>query len=399
MGEHLRKGAAVADYLRDLQIGQPETQSAPSGGNQRRKRAHPAGGKRQRVGVLTFHRCINYGSYWQARCLVEGLRARGLDAVLLEHHSREVNSAEWTCALQPVLPTTVPWQDYPRYAWKSLRFAPLFRALPRSRRFPLGQPGEMEHFHAIVVGSDEVWNLAHPWYGGCTLFYGEGLKTDRLVSYAASFGNMDADAGLDPFWVRRLERFDAISVRDANSQQLVREALGKEPPLVLDPCLQFPPALEGRARLPRKPYLAVYGHNFTPDFGAQVRAWARENGCVVVSIGYRNDFADRQWITANPRDFANFIAGAQAVATNFFHGCVFSLLNAKPFAAQVTGYRSNKLEGLMSALGAERHLLEEGSPIRQFTECLGNPLNPQIFRRLEELRRGSTAYLDEALPG
>ena len=30
-----------------------------------------------KVGVLTFHRCINFGSYWQARCLVEGLRSRG----------------------------------------------------------------------------------------------------------------------------------------------------------------------------------------------------------------------------------------------------------------------------------------------------------------------------------
>src|SRR5690349_8232637 len=41
-----------------------------------------------KIGVLTFHRCINYGSYWQARCLVDGLRARGHDAVLLDHHSR-----------------------------------------------------------------------------------------------------------------------------------------------------------------------------------------------------------------------------------------------------------------------------------------------------------------------
>ena len=37
-----------------------------------------------RVGVLTFHRCINYGSYWQARCLVEAIAARGHDAVLLD---------------------------------------------------------------------------------------------------------------------------------------------------------------------------------------------------------------------------------------------------------------------------------------------------------------------------
>jgi hypothetical protein len=49
----------------------------------------------QRIGVLTFHRCINYGSYWQARCLVEGLRERGHDAVLLDHNSACTNVAEW----------------------------------------------------------------------------------------------------------------------------------------------------------------------------------------------------------------------------------------------------------------------------------------------------------------
>ena len=30
-----------------------------------------------KVGILTFHKCINNGSYWQARCLVEHLRSRG----------------------------------------------------------------------------------------------------------------------------------------------------------------------------------------------------------------------------------------------------------------------------------------------------------------------------------
>src|SRR3546814_5805670 len=59
----------------------------------------------RKIGVLTFHRCINYGSYWQARCLVEGLRQRGHDAVLLDHDSPLVNRAEWRCALQPLLPT------------------------------------------------------------------------------------------------------------------------------------------------------------------------------------------------------------------------------------------------------------------------------------------------------
>ena len=62
-----------------------------------------------KIGVLTFHRCINYGSYWQARCLVEGLRAAGHDAILLDHVSERVNRAEWRCALSPHLPAPTAW--------------------------------------------------------------------------------------------------------------------------------------------------------------------------------------------------------------------------------------------------------------------------------------------------
>ena len=55
-----------------------------------------------KIGVLTFHRCINYGSYWQARCLVEGLSALGHHAELLDHASARVDRTEWRCALRPV---------------------------------------------------------------------------------------------------------------------------------------------------------------------------------------------------------------------------------------------------------------------------------------------------------
>ena len=70
----------------------------------------------RKIGVLTFHRCINYGSYWQARCLVDGLRGRGHDAVLLDHRSVRVNRAEWKCALSPLLPAPTPPSEYPLYA-------------------------------------------------------------------------------------------------------------------------------------------------------------------------------------------------------------------------------------------------------------------------------------------
>src|SRR3546814_4006286 len=67
----------------------------------------------RRLGVRTFHRCIDYGSYWQARCLVEGLRGMGVEAELLDHDSPRVTRAELRCALSPTLPQRTPRSDFP----------------------------------------------------------------------------------------------------------------------------------------------------------------------------------------------------------------------------------------------------------------------------------------------
>jgi hypothetical protein len=351
-----------------------------------------------KIGVLTFHRCINYGSFWQARCLTEGLRSRGHNAVILDHDSRRVNIAEWRCAFQPVLPTFVPEEDHPLYREKIRGFFRAFEILPMSARFQLDNPVEMEKYDVVVVGSDEVWNLTHPWFGGCPLFYGEGVRAERLVSYAASFGNYQASWGLEHSWAEKLASFDTISVRDENSQTLVRNATGELPEMVLDPCLQFPINLEGvNTSGFDEPYLALYGHNFSHSFAREIRQWANFKQIPIVSIGYRNDWADVQWITADPLEFAHFIAGAEAVATNFFHGCVFALANRKPFVCETTPYRNNKLRGLMSKIGGEKHLVVEGTPFADFHHQLSNPLGSAIVQKIESLRQSSNAYLDRAL--
>src|SRR3569623_2132122 len=157
-----------------------------------------------KVGVLTFHKCINYGSYWQARCMVAALRARGHDAELLDHDSDDVRRAEVRCALQPKLPARTPRRELGKNAEKARRFYAPIAALPLSRRFPLHEPTAATAYDAIVVGSDEVWNFRHPWYGSEPIFFGDGLKTDRLVSYGASFGNHSAWDGIHPAWARKL---------------------------------------------------------------------------------------------------------------------------------------------------------------------------------------------------
>jgi hypothetical protein len=354
--------------------------------------------KSLKIGVLTFHRCINYGSYWQARSLAEGLRFRGHDAVILDHYSPRINIAEWKCAYQPVLPTPVPAADRSLYREKIKGFFRAFESLPLSTRFSLHNPTEMEHYDLVVVGSDEVWNLFHPWYGRHPFFYGEGIRADRLISYAASFGNYDAAWQLEKRWAERLQNFSCISVRDANSQEIVQDALGYLPQMVLDPCLQFTVEPEQRDNKKfERPYAAVYGHNFSRSFISQIKSWAGERKLPLISIGYRNDWADEQWITADPHDFAHFISHTEALVTNFFHGCVFALRNAKPFVCETSPYRGNKLQGLMAKIGGEKYLLKEDTPADIYKERLNNQLDEVILKKIDRLRQTSNEWLDQAL--
>ena len=215
-------------------------------------------GSPRKIGVLTFHRSINYGSYWQARCLVEGLHARGHDAELLDHDCERVRrcrarlrAAAGIAAANAPARSSRPMPPRPASSREAARVAAAVAPV-RSH-----EPEGAGEYDLIVVGSDEVWNFRHPWYGSKPIFFGEELSAERLVSYAASFGNHSAWHGIDPGWARKLDRFSQVSVRDENSWHLVRNGTGREPALVLDPCLQFRRLCQAsRSRAPSSRYAA-----------------------------------------------------------------------------------------------------------------------------------------------
>ena len=141
----------------------------------------------------------------------------------------------------------------------------------------------------------------------------------------------------------------------------------------------------------------MYGYRFSETFARAVQQWARTQRLPIISIGYRNPWADRNWLTAGPDDFANFMAGARAVATNFFHGCVFALRHATPFVCEMLTDRSIKVQNLTTMVGAEGHLTTRESSMAAYDDRLSQPLDAVIQRRLNELRVASAAYLDSVL--
>ena len=342
-----------------------------------------------RVGVLTFHRCINYGSFWQADCLVRGLREIGHEPLIIDHRSKRVDLAEWRCALDPNPERRSTPIERDALLCKTRKVLEEVSTLPQTEPVDLESPEDIEAFDAIVIGSDEVWNLRHPWYSAKPVFFGQGLKTQKLISYAASFGNYSCWEGIGHPWTTFLRAFNHISVRDENSWWMLKNSLGLEPQMSLDPCLAWPPVVTSQT--PQAPYAIVYGHGFSQGFARNVQEWAKERRVRLVSIGYLNEWADTQWLDASPTEFTKAVAGAEAVATNFFHGCVFALANQKPFACESTPYRSIKLRGLMELLGTEARL---GSDVENLL-CL--PTEFETEERINQLRCASIEYLQRAL--
>jgi hypothetical protein len=320
----------------------------------------------------------------------------GYDVEILDFYSCAATHAEWRVALRPTQPLANAPGDSALYKRKTRKFGVAFDQLPLSKPFPLEQPELLEHYHAIIVGSDEVWNLRHPWFAGIPTFFGAGLPCKLKISYAASFGNYSCWEGIGSPYTDLLREFDALSVRDENSWWMLKNSIGLEVPTVLDPCLQFPASIAEEAEA-RAPYALVYGHNFSPTFQQQVHEWSRARGCPLLSVGYRNDWAESQRLDAGPLEFAAMAKGASCVVTNFFHGCVFALLNGKPFAAEVSPYRSIKIRGLMELLGGERHLVGSVQSGEGLDEILGRPPSNEMFERLSQNRTQSLQYLQKEL--
>ena len=219
-------------------------------------------GRVKRVGVLTFHKCINYGSYWQARCLAEGLRARGHEVELLDHdclHSPRRGPLRTSADVSRTNATRANCGNMPQ---KTRRFVAAIAPCRFRSDSRCTSPRPRTNMTRSSSAATRSGTSAIP---GTAASRSSSATASRPVGWCptrASFGNHSAWDGIHPAWARKLDRFSAISVRDENSWHIVRNGTEREPEMVLDPCLQFSGPAIRPSRRSRQPFAVVYGMAF-----------------------------------------------------------------------------------------------------------------------------------------
>ena len=93
----------------------------------------------------------------------------------------------------------------------------------------------------VITGSDAIWEYSIGEFGDDVHLIGNRLKCNKLIAYAASFGNMNIGDTFPVFVKSGLEKYNAISVRDQSSYDIICNQLQRNVkcPIVLDPTLLY----------------------------------------------------------------------------------------------------------------------------------------------------------------
>src|SRR5699024_5817420 len=94
--------------------------------------------------------------------------------------------------------------------------------------------------NAVFIGSDEVFSIEP---GLNPFFWGMGVPAKHIFAYGGCFGQTNLEFIREKHAVEYIkagiERIECISVRDINTQEIIKDISGKEPIQVCDPVILY----------------------------------------------------------------------------------------------------------------------------------------------------------------
>ena len=347
------------------------------------------------VATLTFHQADNYGAVLQAYGLARAIRGLGHSVEIIDYRpaaARKIYNRFGLRSGKVVSVLTRRW----RFRRFRRRFLPLTRTVYWTAEELAAQPPELD---CVICGSDQIWNVGS--YRGFDppffLDFAEGRGITR-ASYAATFaGATDFGPNRERI-VELLRGFDHISVRDAESQDIVNSLIGRAVPRVVDPTFLVdfdsvtPPALHPA------PYIAVYCLERSESFQRLVEAVSRKLQLPVVAVMTPIEGA-KVFRAAGPREWLSVLRHANFVVTNSFHGLCFAIKNHTDFLAAPHSKGPGRLADLLGWFDlADRIVTDAGAVEAMSTDELRVDF-PRVEEPLQVAIEASRDYLREVLRG
>lgn len=305
----------------------------------------------KKVGILSMQRIKNYGSFLQAFALKKMIESLGHNVEFVDYHVEEPiikDGLKEKGKIQKgfdALGGDAKLIHKIQYIFHKKNFDKYFELLELSK-----EPNYNPKLDTLVIGSDEVFNViqSNKNVGYSLELFGKNNNSDKVITYAASFGNTTLDkikkCRKDKEISELLKDIDSISVRDENSFNIVKSLTNIKSTINLDPVLMydymnsdFIPKINVNEK-----YMVLYAYNnrISKREAKFIKKLASKKGLKVYSIGGAQPFADN-FIDCSPFEVLAYFKNAEYIITDTFHGSIFSIINNKPFVTLVRKSKGN----------------------------------------------------------
>ena len=382
----------------------------------------------KKIGIMSFPRYQNYGTYLQLYALQSTVAALGYKPEIIDYdpyndsgnRSRHPMGNALRKTLRPLLralkKAVFPDKIHSPQTVYTVSNNNAFDKF-RDNQLQLGATTYFNQYElndnpprcaAFITGSDQVWNpRAHFMDSAYFLAFAE---PHQRIAYAPSFG-VDQIPQESRGWMRQQIRgIASLSVREQNAVAMVRELSGREARLVVDPVMLLPvaewTAFSYKRVAASRPYLFCYFLESDPYMRERALTLAEQLGLDLYLLPVNaldRDIRDERITLLHdigPREFVGLIRHAELVCTDSFHGSVFSIMLKRPFLTfqryanpdQVAAH--SRIESILNISGLGARLVSKNGTLP--SAPLQVDFGPS-HDKLGKLREKSIRYLAESL--
>lgn len=365
-----------------------------------------------RIGIITFWGVPNYGTFLQAYALKNTVQS--LDSSIsvevvpylndshykvyygispLECRYKYLNPKYYLSLMKSLL-------KYSENKKKEKKFLSFYRNLSFTDRIS-GEELKKREYDTIILGSDIVWDFSIPFFGNDRFLFGLDINSKNKIAYAASFGTTRYGKTIPEYVYKGVNELNAISVRESNSQAIVRVLTGKEPLVVCDPTFLWD--FDNDKNIPQEnkfgDYIIVYGSSFGQELINGCAEFAKTNNLKIICLDSLDDNYDWCDINIKQNDLSPFewlamFKNAKIVMTCTFHGLMFGLIFKKKIAFNPLKFILDKADSFIEYLELNDPLIN----LTSFDEKVNWNWDYKIINeKLDGLKQKSKDFIEQNL--
>lgn len=321
-----------------------------------------------KIGILTFHRAINYGAVLQCYALYKTLSGMGHDVEIIDYRPYSIEK-DRKYFRKEKYGSNVSLKNKIEFFLSDMSL--LFSRYKTTRQFDrfisrnlhlsntATQSKDISQIYDVVFwGSDQIWN-PRICQGLDSVYWGQiDLPHAKKVTYAASMGRID---GLSDDTInivgKYLKAFDIVSVREVSLQSFIKKHYNLATEIVCDPSLllkkeQYMPLVYAPTE---SQYVLLYLLEDNKEAVMMANCIAKQLNCMVIRLyGMKNPFkreSENYKSCISPQEFLSYINYARCVITNSFHTVSFSLIFNTDFYYVKRKHNNDRAFSLLDRVG------------------------------------------------